>query len=155
MNIDEIDRKWINIGAVVAILICLIITVAVWNIWAHPAPNDEVIMNTTIEENVTPTPTPVPTQAENATVEELIAIAEILRPTEETIQEENCTTTIGGVDTYTTYEPETDEECIMRVDGETIQITDEDIHNALMTCAIEDMTFDEFKRHVRDSGIDT
>jgi hypothetical protein len=62
MNIDEIDRKWINIGAVAAILTCLLITVVVWNIWAHPATDEEVIMNTTIDEMPTPTPTPTQTQ---------------------------------------------------------------------------------------------
>lgn len=148
MNISEIDRKWINIGAAVAIITCLLITVVVWNIWAHPAPNDEVIMNTTIEETPTPTPTPAP--EENITIPELIYIHELIAP-EEPAQEENCTTSIGGMVINKTVEP-VEEECIMRVDGETVSITDEDIHNALMTCAIEDMTFEEFKRHVRDSG---
>jgi hypothetical protein len=138
MNINEIDRKWINIGAVVAIMMCLLITVAVWNIWTHPAPDERVIMNTTIDEMPTPDPTQVPTaepsverpveahNESNITIPDMIPV------------KTNCT-----IDEYN-----------MSIDGEMIRITDENIHNALMNCSIEDMTFDEFKRHVRDEGID-
>lgn len=142
MNIDDIDRKWINIGAGVAIMICLLGTVAVWSIWSHPAPDDEVIMNTTIDEKPAPTPTPAPEPTTEPTNAENVTVAEQMNESNMTGQ---TTVTSGAT-------PEQEEkEFSMAVDGETIQITDDDIHNAVMNCSIKDMTFEEFKQYVRDS----
>lgn len=134
MNISKRDKILIISAIGVILFGCSII--------AYMTPAEEPITpakeNTTIDEMPTPTPTQVPT-AEPTTE----------RPAE--AHNESNTTIPDMIPVITNC---TIDEYNLSVDGEMIRITDEDIHNALMNCSIEDMTFDEFKRHVRDEGID-